>query len=414
VAVLAKKKEATTATIRELRGTQFATFAISDDGKTLVANNNNGGGAQVWNLTQKDPAATSISPKFGALGIPLAFSPDARLSAIQFTVDGSGRQLVIADLLRGREVRLVNPPGQQFVQGTFAGTRLFASRGLRQIALWDVLSGKSVVNVNVASTVNTTAVTCSADGRLLAWAESDDDRTIRLYDALNGRELGKFTGHLGDVLQLRMHLSGDRPLLLSGSKDSTVLVWDLRGVMEMVRKTTPRLSAEHADQVWLDLGAEDAAAMHRASWLLAAAGSEAVPLLAERLHPVPIDPTVGDKVRHLVGRMDDDLFSVREQASQDAAELGEAAEPYLKDLLGSTTSAEARHRIRRLLADIAGKPLVLSADQQRAIRAVQVLEQIGDAQAREVLARLSVGQPAAQLTQEAKNALARLEDEEKR
>jgi hypothetical protein len=415
VAVLAKKKENASATVRETRGAQFATFVVSEDGKTLVANNSQSGGAQIWDLTQKDPAVTNISPTFGANGIPLAYSPDTRLSATQFTVDGSGRQLVIADLLRGREVtRLVSPPGQQIVQGAFAGTRLFASRGVRQIALWDVLSGKSVVNVNVESSGNTTAVACSPDGRLLAWAESDNDRTIRLYDALNGREVGKFSGHIGDVVFLRMHLAGDRPLLLSGSNDSTVLVWDLREVMELVRTTTPRLSAQHAEQVWVDLGAEDATAMHRASWLLAAAGDEAMPMLAARLEPVPIDPTVGDKVRELVVRMDDDLFSVREQASQQAAELGEAAEPYLKDMLKATTSAEARHRIRRLLTDIAGKPLVFTTDQQRSIRAVQVLEQIGGVQAREILLRLSQGQPSARLTQEAKNSLLRLEEEEKR
>ena len=234
VAVL-KKKENAAATVRETRGSQFATFVVSEDGKTLLANNSQSGGAQVWDLTQKDPAVTNISPTFGANGIPLAYSPDTRLSATQFTVDGSGRQLVIADLLRGREVtRLVSPPGQQIVQGAFAGTRLFALRGVRQIALWDVLSGKSVVNINVESSANTTAVACSADGRLLAWAESDNDRTIRLYDALNGRELGKFSGHIGDVVFLRMHLDGNRPLLLSGSKDSTVLVWDLREVMELV------------------------------------------------------------------------------------------------------------------------------------------------------------------------------------
>jgi hypothetical protein len=150
--------------------------------------------------------------------------------------------------------------------------------------------------------------------------------------------------------------------------------------------------------------------MHRASWVLAAAGEESVPLLAQRLDPAPIDRALGEKIDKLVAQMNDDRFSAREQASQQAAALGDAAEPFLKEALKTTNSAEARHRIRRLLADIAGAPLVLSADQQRTIRAVQILEQIGGSQSREILERLTQGQPSARLTQEANNALARLKE----
>jgi hypothetical protein len=318
--------------------------------------------------------------------------------------------VVIGDIQRGREVtRLVSNPGQQIIEGSFAGVRLFASRSQRQIALWDVLSGKTVAGVAVADgSAVATAVACSADGRLLAWAESDDARTIRLYDSLNGREVGKFGGHQGYVRCLRLHTSADRPLLISGSDDSTTLVWDLAAVMGELGRSTPRLAEQEQVQLWADLGAEDAAAMHRASWVLTAAGNEAVPLLGERLAPVPVDRAMGDTITKLVEQMDHDQFSAREQASQQVAALGEAAEPFLKDALQITSSAEARHRIRRLLADIASQPLILTADQQRTIRAVQILEQIGGNEAREILEKLAKGQPSARLTQEAKNAVLRL------
>jgi WD40 repeat protein len=409
VAVLTRQKPVPATASPVIRGNQFATFAISDDGRRLIANNSAGGGAQLWDLTAKPLTVKHVPPTFGAQGVPLAFSPDTRLSATRFTVDGSGQQVVIAEVNRGREVtRLVSPAGQQILEGAFAGMRLFASRSQRNLALWDVLSGKTVVTVGVADGgAAATAVACSPDGRLLAWAESDAARTIRLYDSLNGREVGKFAGHEGIVQFLRMH-TGDRPLLLSGSHDSTTLVWDLRRVMEELERTTPRLAEQAPDKLWADLGAEDAAAMHRASWVLAAAGDEAVPLLAERLEPIPVDRALGQKIDKLVVQMDHDLFSEREQASQRAAELGEAAEPFLKEALVTTSSAEARHRIRMLLADIADRPLVLSADQQRTIRAVHILEQVGGSQSREILERLTQGQPSARLTLEAKNALARI------
>jgi WD40 repeat protein len=413
VSAIAGDKPAAVA--REIRGNQFAMFAISEDGRTLVANNSagGGGGSQIWNLTQEKPNAVFVAATFGANGMPLAYSADARVSATKFNVDGTGQQLVIADLARRREITRLISPGQQPLQGVFAGSRLFASRSQRQIALWDVLSGKSVVSVNAAgAATTTTALTCSGDGRLLVWAENDAERSIRLYDSLNGRELGKFGGHMGFVHALALYTSGERPVLVSGSYDSTALVWDLRSILDEVRKNTPRLASEPADRLWADLGSDDAAAMHRASWVLAAAGEEAVPVLAERLEPVPIDQALGEKIARLVAQMDDDLFSVREQASRQAAELGEPAEPHLLEALKTTDSAEARHRVRRLLAEIAARPLVLTTDQQRAIRAVQILEQIGGGEARAIFERLSQGQPSARLTQEAKNALARLDESE--
>jgi asparagine synthetase B (glutamine-hydrolysing) len=97
------------------------------------------------------------------------------------------------------------------------------------------------------------------------------------------------------VQSLRLHLTGDRPVLLSGGHDSTTLVWDLRRIVDELKRSTPRLTAENEERVWADLGAEDAGAMHRASWLLASARDGAVRLIGERLQPAPIDPQLGER-----------------------------------------------------------------------------------------------------------------------
>jgi WD40 repeat protein len=402
------------AVAREIRGSQLAIFALSEDGRTLVANNSSAGGAQIWDFTKEKPNAALMRSPEGAQGNPLAFSPDARLCVTRFSVASSAQQLIIADIASSREITRLVTREHAVQQCVFAGSRLIATRAQRQIALWDVLSGKSVVNVGTAgAAAGTTAMTCSDDGRLLAWADNSSERTIRLYDSLHAREVNKFSGHTGAVRCLELHTSGNRPVLVSGSDDSTALVWDLRAVVDELRNSTPRLSTERPDQLWADLGAEDAAAVHRASWVLAAAGEEAVPLLAERLAPAPIDPSLGQKIARLVEQMDDDLFSVREQASQQAALLGEAAESHLDTALKTAKSAEVRHRIRRLLAEISARPLVLTAEQQRAIRAVHILEQIGSPQSRPVLERLAQGQPSDRLTQEAQSAVARMTGRER-
>lgn len=412
---LIEKKDADKPVARELRGQNFTTFALSDDGKTLVANIQNGG-AQVWDLAQANPAPRIVPPPFGAQGMPLAYSSDARLSATTYAVDGSGRQVVIADLERTREVaRLVGSPQNPVQQGVFAGSRLFVTRALRTLTLWDILSSKVVANVNVSQTnAYATAVTTSPDGRIIAWAESDPDRSIHVHDMLTGETVARFTGHSGLIQTLRLSLNDERPMLASGSADSTVLLWDLRAAMDKVRQNTPKLSPEQAEQIWADLASDDAGAMHRTSWILGTSGADAVRVLAERLQPVPVDRELGPRIQRLTRQMDDDQFAIREQASQEAAELGEAAEPFLREALKSAGSAEVRHRIRRLLQDLSGKPLVLSGDQQRAVRAIQILEEIGSGEAREVLERLSAGEPAARLTQEAKTSLARLAERTER
>jgi hypothetical protein len=80
----------------------------------------------------------------------------------------------------------------------------------------------------------------------------------------------------------------------------------------------------------------------------------------------------------------------------------------LRDLLDRPPSSEARHRAHRLLAD--AKPIPFTAEELRAIRAVGVLEQIADEDAKAILKRLSGGGPSL-LTAEARAALARLRGE---
>jgi hypothetical protein len=84
------------------------------------------------------------------------------------------------------------------------------------------------------------------------------------------------------------------------------------------------------------------------------------------------------------------------------------AEPALTRALANDPSPEARRRIEQLLHQVTEERLYPTADQLRAVRAVEVLERIGSPQARRVLAALAGGAPQAQLTVEAQTALERL------
>jgi hypothetical protein len=80
--------------------------------------------------------------------------------------------------------------------------------------------------------------------------------------------------------------------------------------------------------------------------------------------------------------------------------------PELRRALAGQPSAELRNQAEALLA--VAPVLVRSPEVLRRVRAIQVLEHIGSADARLILETLAKGSPAARETREAQSALQRL------
>jgi hypothetical protein len=226
----------------------------------------------------------------------------------------------------------------------------------------------------------------SPDGRLLARTDSADLSVIRLLDPLTGEERGRLTGHLGPVFSAAF--SPDGKLLLSGSGDQTVLVWDLSRVP--LRRPAPGTApgGRELEELWDDLASVEAARAHSAVRRLAAFPRESVPLFRARLRPAPgADPR---RIGRLVADLDDDQFTVRERAERALAELGEAAGPALEQALARAPSAEVRRRARRLLRLLEAHRLN-PTERLRELRSVQTLEYAGTPAARRLLQALGRG-----------------------
>jgi hypothetical protein len=103
--------------------------------------------------------------------------------------------------------------------------------------------------------------------------------------------------------------------------------------------------------------------------------------------------------------LDSDRFAVRQRAGEELEKFGELAGPAFEKVLAGRPSAEVRRQVEKLAARCApaGTP-----ERLRALRAVEVLEYVGTAEARRLLETLAEGAPEARLTREAKASLERL------
>lgn len=184
---------------------------------------------------------------------------------------------------------------------------------------------------------------------------------------------------------------------LSGSPDTTVLAWDLR---------PPRVAdSVTLESVWNALAAREAGESFRSEGRFQSAPADTVKYFAERVKPVEaLDPR---RVQRLLADLDSAKSAVREAASKTLEGLDQQAIPYLESALKSTKSAEVRARVNRILERRRGT--ALSSEQLRQIRAVAVLEGIGNGESKNLLKKWADGAAGALLTMEVAAALKRLE-----
>jgi WD40 repeat protein len=393
-----------TATGKELACLQdgcrgVSALAFSPDGQVLAAGGKDGK-VRLW-----ETATGKVRRRLAHSGsiTGLAFTPDGR--SLSGAGDGSAH---LWELATGSAARPRAQPGVVAAAVTGDGRALTLGSSPQPpdaLCLWDLSSAKPVRELRDGQS-GEQHLAAAPDGRSLASGSDTNaggDRTVRLWEVATGQVRRRWRGH-ADFVQA-VAFAPDGRLLVSASEDGTALVWDVAGLWR--RRPADRLSDARLETLWKDLGRADAGPALDSMRELAAAPTQAVALFRKQLRPVPaVEP---ERLARLVADLDSPRFAARQQAVRALEVLGEVAEGALQKARAKATSLEGRRRAELLLAKLERLSQPVSTPTRlSALRALEVLEWVGDAEARKLLAELARGASEARLTREARAGLERL------
>jgi WD40 repeat protein len=428
-------------------GTDWYTFAVSPDGRTLVATRPEGK-MFWWDLAAGKELASVKLPgpvpdqMYKAI-TGMAFTPDGRQlvcsyqngvlfavdtethkelwrvglptdrdwdAAVALAVSADGRQvarglrrggrtgdwgygLQVLDAATGRPVKIVDVSERRGTDGLPSLMGAAYTPDGRFVVLVSLNGRVQVRHPDTLAEVSswttdskyTASLGVSPDGRLVL--TGDADGTVKVWELLTGKMVARFRGHRGTVASVAV--SPDGKLLATGGHDQVAYTWSLKPAAAPDRPLD-RLAGDDAERAW------------EAVWALAA-DPNGPKLLRERFPPV-VEPKP-ETIQEWIADLDHPTFARREAASGALAKAWAVSEPAIRRALAASPSAEARQRLEKILAAIDRRP---SKDDIAHSRAVQVLELANTPAARRVLEGWAGGLEGAWLTTDARAARARL------
>ena len=204
-----------------------SSIAFSPDGSMLVWNE--------WNIIRSWDVRTGVLryPDFGGHSgsvNSVAFSPDGGTLA-----SGSSNTSIGLWDVRARENKQLfygHKGGVTSVAFSPGGFMLASGGRDKTVRLWDARTGEHIRALSGhMDEINTVAF--SHDGEMVAscsggpfpWCDNNDN-TIRIWDARTGEHMHTLEGHMDAVTSVAF--SPDGNTLVSGSRDSTILLWEFR------------------------------------------------------------------------------------------------------------------------------------------------------------------------------------------
>jgi WD40 repeat protein len=391
--------------VRDFAGLPKGTssLAFTPDGGQLAAGGYRTGSVLLWDVKSgKETAELSRAgwfepsqpaPEFSYT----AFSADGKLLA-----SGHRQGLIrIWDASKRKEIRYFQGPQEDsFVHLAFSPDAQILASWSGTIRLWRTDRWTWYQFFADQPALVVAAVSFSPDGKMLASGSSGretGDNLVHVWEVATGQERLRLPGHEYAISSLLF--SPDGAVLVSGSRDGTALIWDMRKPMP-----AGPLTPDELHQCWEDLASNDAALAYRAIRMLVTNRAQAVAYFKEKLRPVP--RLTASQIGMAVADLDSPSFFERQRAADLLSMQAELIETDLKNALRARPSPQVRRALERIL-DLNDK-YQLSPRQLQILRAIEVLEQAGGDQTRQVLQSLAASAPGSRITREAKTSLERL------
>jgi WD40 repeat protein len=405
----------------------YVSLAFSRD-RRVVAFSDGQDNVHVWDMKMgKEVQRLVLGEVVGLVtGMQLALSPDGALLAVaKSDFVGGWPSIALWDWAACK--KLWQNHGHQkhsSLEGlTFSPDgRSLATGSYDEVCVWETATGGCRLRLPVKhESFGLTAF--SPDGRLLAaspremwWVALSDvvvprryqieswgrSAAIHLWDLTTAQQIRCFTGHWHGLRELAFFDAGRK--LASTGAEGTALIW---AVPQSARTEAKDITPEECEKLWASLAVEmgkDAAATAYAAQCTLIGAKQTATFLKKRLPPVPHAQAA--KVAAFRTTLNSDKWAVRQQAVKDLKQMGTAAEGLLCQLLDGNPALEQRLRVQPLLDALYGPSTW--PERLRLLRALEVLERIGDDDARALVEALANGAPGAWLTVQAGLAQKRL------
>ena len=362
-------------------------LTFSPDGQTLVCSKSNGS-IELWTTATGQLIGRLQRHGQGPVR-SVAFTPDSK-NLISGGHDCVIRAWDVANQKQLRQIQILGAWVWQLALSPDGRYLVSVDTDDGDPVLRDVATGQEVARLGTRrERVRTFAF--SPDSKMLACVGRT--QAITLWELATRRERCQFPSQSGSVSTLAF--APDGKTLASGNADSTMVVWNVGspGTLAAEGVLTEGALAAH----WANLIGPDARTAYQSICTLKAVPHGVVAFLKQRMYPGLA--TERQSIQQWIVELDNNQFKVRDRATKALTEIVDRAELDLRKALADNPSAELRLRIEQILQKL---------DPARPVRAVEVLEHIGSAEAIQLLAEFTQGTPDARLTQEAKASLERL------
>lgn len=395
---------------------ELTSVAFSPDGKQIAS----GPHEEVvclWDVATRQVVRTFPVEENAFFGIGgLAFSADGKALAFSW----KGETLPLWDVHTGKKLQQLKGHRHWMSGIAFSpdGKTLATADLPGKLRFWDPVKG-SLLRTVTQPRCFTPCVAFAPNGKVVVtgngkgnvrYDEANNnlfaDETkgnLQLWDVATGRQLLELDKLNGQMMVSAVFARGGRALVTIDS-DGGVLLWDLHPVSAL-RPAAVALGPKELDRLWSDLAGGDVVAANRSAWALVAVPKQTIPFLQKRLRPAAAHPEKPALEQMLV-ELTSGSVAERAKAAASLEVFGRSALPALRTQLRGTLSAEAAKRVRALI-DLLEKQNA-SSEELLAARVVQVLEDLETPASRQLLDALSKGAPDVWLTEQAREALQRL------